>query len=499
VHLHRSLALTAVLAAGVCAPGCGRHQGAPPPPVVLRIGLGTPPGAPNTGSGGLINLLKADTWLSTKPDGQPGPRIVTDWKWDEAGTELRLKLRTDVVFHDGTPLTPETAAAALRDPSIPDNSLKSIASITPEGTDTLVLKLTEHNAFLLADLGSIFVVKAGDPDVGTGPYQIVGRKEQDATLTAFPRYYHGRPALAGVDVTKYKTQRNAWTAMMRGDIDMLYEVSRDSSDLVQSETSVHTYSFPRPYYIELVFSMRNSALHNVDVRRAINEALDREALIRDGMRGQGVRADGPLLPQHWSYTPPVQPYAYDPAAARRRLDAAGYPLKPDAVRRTPVRLSFKCMVFGNDTRFERLVAIAQKELSEVGIDMQLEPLPSDVMIQRIGSGDFDAYLFEMSGQRLSRVYDFWRSGKPSMNNTGYRAADDVLDRIRTARNDEGTRESVADLMRVMHDDPPAAFIAWQRSMRAVSTRFDVAPEPDRDILTSLWLWRPAPGQQRPIP
>lgn len=457
----------------------------------MRIGVGTPLGAANTGTSGLINLLKGDTWLSSRLDGQPAPRIVTDWKWDQSGTVLRLKLRTDVYFHDGTLLTPETAAAALRDPNSKDNSLLSISSIAPEGPDALVLTLKEHNAFILSDLSSIAVLKAEQPDVGTGPYRIVSRKGQDATLTAFARYYHGRPTLAGVDVVKYQTQRQAWTALMRGDIDMLYEVSRDSADLVQSEASVRTYSFLRPYYIPLVFSMRNPVLRNVEVRRAINEALDRDALIRDGMRGQGTRADGPLTPQHWSYTAPPQPFAYNAAAARKRLDTAGYPLQPNAERRTPVRFSFKCMVFSDDTRFERLAMIAQKQLSEVGIDMQLDAVDAQALIRRLGSGDFDAYLFEMSGPRLSRVYDFWRSGEKSMNNTGYRAADAVLDRIRAAQNDDETKAAVAELMRVMHDDPPAAFIAWQRSLRAVSTRFDVAAERDRDILTSLWMWRPA--------
>jgi peptide/nickel transport system substrate-binding protein len=272
---------------------------------------------------------------------------------------------------------------------------------------------------------------------------------------------------------------------------MLYEVSRDSADLVQSEASVRTYSFLRPYYIPLVFSMRNPVLRNVEVRRAINEALDRDTLIRDGMRGQGIRADGPLTPQHWSYTAPPERFDYDAAGARKRLDTAGYRLQPNAERRTPMRFSFKCMVFSDDTRFERLAMIAQKQLSEVGIDMQLDAVDAQTLIRRLGSGDFDAYLFEMSGPRLSRVYDFWRSGEKSMNNTGYRAADAVLDRIRAAQNDDETKAAVAELMRVMHDDPPAAFIAWQRSLRAVSTRFDVVAERDRDILTSLWMWRPA--------
>jgi peptide/nickel transport system substrate-binding protein len=462
----------------------------------MRIGIGTPAGASNTGSGALIGLLKGDTWLSSKVDGQVGARVVTDWRWEQNGTVLRLKLRPDVYYHDGTHLTAATAAESLRHPDgASDYSFESIKSIEPEGDDTLVLTLKEHNAFLLSDLAATAVLMAEHPDVGTGPYQIVSRNDQDAKLAAFPRYYHGHPALAGIDVSKYSTQRSAWTAMMRGDIDMLYEVSRDSTEFVQAESTVHTYSFLRPYYIPLVFNVRNTFLRNIEVRRAINEALDRATLINDGMRGQGIPADGPVWPKHWAYASP-QPFKFDPAAARARLDAAGYPAKPSPERGLAVRFGFTCLVISDDSRFDRLAALAQKELADVGIDMQLEPVAARTLVSRASRGDFDAFLFEYSGPRLSRVYDFWRWRPGAMVNTGYRSTDAVLDRIRTAQSDEETKTGVAELMRIMHDDPPAAFIAWQRTSRAVSTRFDVAAEPDRDIFTSIWMWRPATAQQQ---
>ena len=85
-----------------------------------------------------------------------------------------------------------------------------------------------------------------------------------------------------------------------------------------------------------------------------------------------------------------------------------------------------------------------------------------------------------------------------MNNTGYKAADAVLDRLRGAASDEQVRASVADLLRVMHDDPPAVFIAWQTTARAVSNKFDVASEPNRDILSNVWQWRVAPSSASPV-
>ena len=458
----------------------------------MRISIGTA-GTPNTGSRALISLLNRDYWLGLKPDGHVDKRIATEWQWDTSGTVLRLKLRPGVYFHDGTPLTAQIAADVLRstDTSNDNLSLKSVASFDSEGSDTVVLRLKERNAFVLADLSGIPVVMPGKADLGTGPYRIVKRNGFDATLTAFPRYYRGQPSLGGVDVVNYPTQRNAWSALMRGGIDMLYEVGRDSTEFVQAETTVRTFTFPRAYYIPLVFNVRHPVLRSVEVRRAINEALDRTALVRDGLRGMGSTADGPVWPQHWAYSPPEQPFTFDPAAARARLDKAGYPLKPNAERRVPIRFSFKCMVLADDTRFDRIAVIAQKELADIGIDMQLDPQPLDELVSRFGSGDFDAFLFEMSGRSLSRVYDFWRFRDKPLNNSGYRAADGVLDRIRGAQSEDETRAAVAELLRVMHDDPPAAFIAWQKTSRAVSARFDVAAEPDRDILTNAWMWRPS--------
>ena len=91
-----------------------------------------------------------------------------------------------------------------------------------------------------------------------------------------------------------------------------------------------------------------------------------------------------------------------------------------------------------------------------------------------------------------RVLAFARAGQVD---SGYRSADAVLDRIKAAPTDEEIRQGVAELLRILHEDPPAAFLAWQMTSRAVSTKFDVAFEADRDIFVNLWKWRPAGAQQ----
>ena len=477
----------------MCAPGCARREPPPPTPTQIRIGIGAPPkGTPGSGASTVIASLLSDPWLTNRPDGRQAERVATSCSWDETGTKLRLKLREDVYFHDGTRLTPQIGAAALEitrtNYRVDAFSFVDITAIEPVAPDTIEITLRAPNSFILPDLSAVLVVKPGKNTIGTGPFQLVSQDAQGAELIAFPEYYRGRPAIAKVNVAKYPTQRNAWAALMRGEIDMLHEVRREAAEFVERETTVKTYKFPRPYYIPLVFNVRHPILKRVEVRKAINEALDRAALIRDGMSGRGRPADGPIAPEHWAYTPPAAAFVYNPEAARLRLDHAGLGVRTPAAG-TQIRFSFNCLVFANDTRFERLALLAQKQLADIGIDMHIEPVPQDQLVPRLAAGNFDAFLFEMAGRTLSWVYEFWRSHDGTMNNSGYRAADAVLDRIQQARTDDEVRAGVAELQRVIHDDPPAAFLAWQETSRAVSARIDVAAEPNRDVLSNIWMWR----------
>jgi len=488
-----------IAAAGVYGLACTHEQPSAGPPK-MRIGVGAPPkGVRGSGVAALLTNLTTETWLTSRPDGTQTERVISGWTWDASRTRLTIKLRYDVYFHDGTRLDADTAAAALR--SSAKNfkqegvlSFKSIESVKPTGSDTLELQLSEPNAFLLPDLTLVAVKKPDDPAVGTGPFRM--SSDNPGVLTAFQRYYRGRPSLSQIDVVNYPTQRGAWAGLMRGDVDMLYEVSRDAAEFVEAQSAIKTYTFPRPYYIPLVFNVRNPILKRREVRRAINRALDKAMLVRDGLNGRGRIADGPVWPEHWAHSNSNPTFTFDPDAAGRELDEAGFKKKEATAGAGQFRLRFTCLVYAEDARFERLAVLVQKELADVGIDMRLVPLKQDDLTARVSRGEFDAFLFEFYGRSLSYAYEFWHSHDTPLADTGYTAADAILDRMKAARSEDDMRAGVADLARVLYDDPPAAFIAWQQASRAVSTRFDVRPERDRDILSNVWQWRlvEAPAQ-----
>jgi peptide/nickel transport system substrate-binding protein len=463
----------------------------------MRIGMGAPTRTnPESGLENVISAMSTEPWLTTQLDGRQSDRIASAWSWDQSRTTVRLTLRNELYFHDGTRVTPELGVKALRASVAARGapaSFANVRSIEVSGTDTIDITLSEPHSFFLEELSLVSLTMPGRPQIGTGPFRVVKADPQQASLEAFDKYYRGRSPIAELVLTNYPTQRNAWAALMRGEIDMLYQVGQDAAGFVQADSTIKTYTFPRSYYNALVFNERHPVLKSSEVRRAINEALDRATLISEGMKGQGRPADGPLVPEHWAYSPPAHPFQFDPAAARLRFEKAGLPIRPGAGGRMPSRFAFTCLIFADDSRFERLAVLAAKQLADVGVDMRLEPLPLKQFVTRLGDGDFDAFLFEMAGKSLGWVYEFWHSHESGRLNSGYRSADAVLDRIRGARTDAEMRKGLADLQQILHDDPPAAFLAWQTTSRAVSTNFDVAQEPGRDILSNIWKWRPVGG------
>jgi peptide/nickel transport system substrate-binding protein len=358
--------------------------------------------------------------------------------------------------------------------------------------------LPSPDAFLLEDLGLTAIKRPGSSSVATGPFKIV-KSGPTVTLAAFDRYYKGTPSIRSITISSYPTQRNAWAALLRSDIDMLQEVSPDATDFVEAESAVRAYSFPKSYYYVMAFNLRNPVLSNVEVRRAINEAIDKEAIVNDGLHGRARPAAGPVWPEFWSASDAIPGPRFDPESARQRLERAGYRMKEGDPEHAPSRIRLRCRVWADDTRVVRTALLLQKQLHTVGIDMQLEPIRLNQLVPRASTGQFDMFLFEMGNARtLSFVYMFWHSpapGAPSFNFTGYRAADGTLDAIRRATSDEEIRKRTAELQRIFTSDPPAVFLAWQTTTRAVSAEFAIPPEPGRDILSSIWRWKPAsPGQ-----
>lgn len=468
--------------------GCSQREQASSQGSTLRLGSQNVPEAKAV----LTEMLFAEPLLVMDWHGRPAPWLAAGWQWLDAGRTLSLQLRPGVKFHDGTPVSGDAVAAIMRQRIKADPlTFKYVIEVDAPDDSTLVFRLSRPDAFLLGALAGTAVIDDDKPNVGTGPFRLLSRTPI-IQAERNNEYYRGTPGIDRVQVVTYDTQRAAWAAMMRGELDMVQEVNREVAEFLEGSSRFEMYSSIRPFYIPLVFNVRHPILRHVEVRRALAEAINREEIVSEVMRGHGQIAEDPVWPSHWAYNSTARTYSYNPQAARMRLDAAGFPVRRPSGSGMASRFQMKCLFFNKDFQFERIALLLQRQLAEVDVELVLEGADTKVIIPRVGRGDFDSYIFQMnSGKSFDRTYRFWHSpaAGADLQDSGYTGADEALDRLREALQDSDVRSAVADLRQRFHEDVPAAFLAWPETTRAVDARFDIGDRSNPDIFASLWRWR----------
>lgn len=465
--------------------GCGR---AGPPaatssqPVTLRIGVGNiASGNPLGGLQQVANNQSFEGLVRFGPDGRPRPWLAKSWQIASDKRSMTLELRPEAKFHDGSPANAHSIAEALRT-ALPRymgpvfEDIKGVES-SSDGLQ-VIITFKRPSPFLLEALEAT-IQKPGAPTVGTGPFMSAGATSPNE-MRANPDYYLGRPVIDRIVVTSYPTMRGAWADMLRNNIDMLYEVGAEAAPSMRDATTISTFTFTRPYQYMVLINGRLPKFRAPEVRRALNAAIDRAAVVREAFDGQAIAAEGLVWPQNWAFDPTVPKVKFDPQASATTFKSGP-------------ALTFTCLV---PTDYERVALVVQRQLAAVGVTMNVEATTPDRAFQALTTPTYDAVLMDLvGGPSLWRTYQVWHTGPGSFGVIGSPQIESALDVVRAAASDDDYRRAVEQLQQLTFDDPPAIYLAWGQRSRAISKRFDVPVEPGRDILSTLRLWKPAAGGQ----
>jgi peptide/nickel transport system substrate-binding protein len=496
-----------LLAALVAA--CTRAPERAPVAAKNALTIGAPEGnaaSPDTGLAQIARMLTTDGLTQLTVDGRPESRLAKSWRWD--GPQLlRVDLQEGITFHDGTLLDSKRAAtiltAAIERNSALYPSFKYVTSVEPAGQYSLVFRLSEPSTFLPEDLE--IPLELPPPARGTGPFRITKESPEEIVLEAFSDYRGGRPTVGSITIRPFQTLRTAWASLLRSQVDMVTDVPPDAVEFMGSR-DVQVISFARRYQFLVGFNADNPILSSPRVRRALNFAVDREALVKDVLKGRGTTSTGPIWPLYWGYDASVTPYPYDPGMAEMLLDEAGF--KRGGRRPVPAkantRFTFTCLIPAELSVWERIALRVQKDLYAVGVDLQFKVVPVRDFVRILGKGTLtdagvDALFIDMiSGPTPERAYIFWQSPQKSsgLNKFGYQnlSMERAFDLLRTSSNEAAVRSATRGLQRTFLDDPPALFLAWNERARAVRRDFVIPDESGRDPLLTLWRWSPSPPQ-----
>jgi peptide/nickel transport system substrate-binding protein len=478
-----------LIATAVLVGSCRRNPGpgsTAAPSAVLRVGVAQLSATdPGSGLRQLAQLLAVESLVRTGEDGRMQPWLAQSWARDATGRVLTLKLRPHVTFHDGSPADAATVSQLLPDVlrAFMGPIFSDVEYVKPSGTDSVVIGFREASPFLLEALEAS-IQKPGPGTIGTGPFQVV--PNSTAEMRANASYDLGPPKISAIHVQAYPSVRAAWAELLRDQLDMLWEVGSVALESMKGSSQISVFTYTRRYQHAVVFNPDAPALRDPEIRRALNFAVDRAAVVRGALEGYGIASSGPIWPRHWAVQRELPRFDFDPKRAAEMMK-----------RHRPTPFRFTCLV-SPDSVDERIALEVKRQLAAIGVDMVVEESAREDIMRRGASHQFEAAIIEViSGPTLVRPYLMWHSNSPrNWGRLGNATIDLALDRVRHATSESAYQTAAVDLQNAFIANPPAIFLAWSQQSRAVSKRFAVQPEEGRDVLSTIRMWKPVQADAR---
>jgi peptide/nickel transport system substrate-binding protein len=321
------------------------------------------------------------------PEGAIEPALATEWR-RVSPTVIRFKLREGVVFQDGEAFDAESvrfSVARYLDPATRFPALgfiDSIARVDVIDAHTVDLVTKYPDGLLLNRLAAFIVMVPPryyrekpeeflrENPVGSGAFEFKSwTKGKEIAFAANRRYWKpGHPKIDGL-VFKFIPFEKQVDALLSGDIDVLTALPGTRTLDVQRSTSAFVVKKPTFYTVAGTFNASRKPFSSKRVREALNLGIDRGALVRYDLLGNGRPIGTLSLPGEFGHNARLEPYPYDPVKARRILSEEGY----------PHGLTLNVLIKTNALRTGQILA---EQLRRIGARMRL-------------TGSTDAELFEL--------------------------------------------------------------------------------------------------------
>jgi peptide/nickel transport system substrate-binding protein len=478
-----------------------------------------------------LHLAGLGPTLTTAGDRDFVPLLAQRWVRRDSVT-LAFELDPRATWQDGAPVTARDVVFTFeraRDSSIAPRLagvLGRITAVTAEGDRRVVFHFTQPYAEQMYD--AVFHVAplpahllAGlSPEqfrhspfltspVGSGPYRwlrSVGGEYIE--LAANERFFLGTPAIRRVIVRAAADPDARINMLLSGEADAMDNVPPPLANRarVGADPDVRLIPVPSPTVGYLLFNQRDPrdsshphpVLADPDLRRAIVLALDRSRLVRAVMGAYAHVPFGPVPGILWISHGAPRPLAQDVARARHLLARRGWADHDgDGVAdRNGRPLSLTLSVPNTSGIRRQLSLLAQEQLRQVGIRIEVQQYDYPVYLQRRTQGLFDIDFSSASQDPSpSGLTQSWSCGGAS---NVARYCDPTVDSLfeHAIRGGPHTAATWRAALTRIEDDAPAAFMYAPLYVYAVRRRFtNVTIRPESSWL-ALWRWTVAPSQAR---
>jgi len=365
-----------------------------------------------------------ESLLIDAPDGQLQPQLAEAWEVAPDGMSVSFTIREGASFHSGRVVDAQAVKEVydtIKDPASgsPLASLFApVAAIEARDERTLVLTLSQPyyevlnvvktgywaivNIATRSELGEQYGQQEID---GTGPFLFqewvpgshVAVTRWDAYPGSIVPYFENKgPAyLDGIRWTAILEAAQRAVQIQNGEIDTLRNPALQDVAALQgnSDLNVLTFSEPSGYIFGLNFERTELDFHEVKMRQAVAQAIDRAAIVQALLFDQGQPLYGPITPADKFYTAEVEQFnQYDLDAAKALVGELGWTAGDDGIlTKNGQRMAFNLVVQAES--FNRdLGSVLQAGLAELGMEVTVEALDRGTYFNQLAEGP-DSHLF----------------------------------------------------------------------------------------------------------
>jgi len=343
---------------------------------------------------------------------QAQPYLAESWKLADDGKSLTLNLRKNAVFHDGKPITSADVAFSIM--AIKANHpfqtmMGPVEKVdTPDPTTAIIRMSAPHPAIVLAMSPALCPILPkhiyGDGQdlkshprnsadvVGSGPFKLTEFKPgQRVVLERFDKFFlPGKPYLDKVVFNINPDSSSLVLALEKGDL-QLYPFVTVPTDLKRLQANPNITLTNKGYegfgaLNWLAFNTAKKPLSDVNVRKAIATAIDKNFIAKALMGGFATPADGPIIGSSPFAVTDLVRYPLDLKKSAEMLDAAGY--KPGAGgERFKLTIDY---LPGVDDQQKNVAEYIRGQLKKVGIAVEVRASADfPAWAKRLASHDFD--------------------------------------------------------------------------------------------------------------
>jgi len=463
-------------------------------------------------AGGLYNILVNKTVYSglvryDLETLEPVGDLAESWDISEDGMTYTFKLRQNATWHDGEQFNADDVVFTLKqiwtNPDVPyylANNFRLIEDVIKVDDFTVDVKLSKpqpafpvllgYNAAILPEhlLSSLTAEQLANPadflrhPVGTGPFQFAEYNPGAfVRLTAYDEYFAGEPSLDEM-VFRIVPDANSQLALLQsGEVDLVV-IEPFQLAAVEGNPNVQIQSVPVTRHEFIGINNGVEHLDDVNVRKALTMGLDRAQILAAVYGGRGTVATGPFAPSvGWAFDETIEPLPYDPEAAAKLLEDAGWTMRSDGVRtKDGEPLTFTLLYDPSNPTRARVSLIAQQQWSALGVGIEFETSEYRAIVERIRQSPPNYQLnpnYLIAPPDPDGIANYYLS-ESLANSWAYKNPEvDALLAEGASTNDQAARAAAyKQVQAILHEDQPNVFTVYPDEIQALSSAVETFPQ-----------------------